>query len=201
MSKRCQAHARRDRDLYLTPFEAVLPLKSHVPVGASFIEPCAADGGLARHLEGIGLRCTGMFDILPLTPHVSFADARAIDVDELGIDPDFFFTNSPWFRPLLHAIVENLSAQRPTWNLFDADWAHTKQARPFLPHCGRIVSVGRVRWISETKQTGKDNAAWYLFSPGSGPPVFYGRGQPASPVLPTHPRLNRTTHHQREPAR
>jgi hypothetical protein len=198
MSKRCQAHARRDRDLYLTPAEAVLPLKPHLPPACSFIEPCAADGTLVAHLEAFGHRSAGAFDIVPLAPHVRYADALSIDLLELGLDADFFITNSPWLRPLLHAIIENLSAQRPTWLLFDADWKHTKQAKRFLPHCGRIVSVGRVRWISETKNTGKDNAAWYLFAPGIGPPVFYGRGQPAAPAMPR--RLTPLPHLHREPA-
>ena len=52
---------------------------------------------------------------------------------------------------------------RPTWLLFDADWAHTKQARPYLKYCDKIVSVGRVKWIPDSKMTGKDNCAWYLF--------------------------------------
>ena len=41
---------------------------------------------------------------------------------------------------------------------------------------GRIVSVGRVKWIAGSKFTGKDNAAWYLFDrPKNVPAEFYGR--------------------------
>ena len=39
----------------------------------------------------------------------------------------------------------------PTWLLFDADWAHTKQAAPYLRHCSHIVSVGRVHWMAGTQ--------------------------------------------------
>ena len=47
--------------------------------------------------------------------------------------------------------------------MIDLDWAATKQARPFLPSCSDIVSIGRVRWIAGTKMFGKENYAWYRF--------------------------------------
>lgn len=201
MSKRCSAHARRDRDLYLTPPEPVAELQPHLPGGTRFIEPCAAEGGLARKLEAHGHHCVFASDIVPLAPHVRSADATSIDFSDIGVAADLVITNTPWLRPLLHAMIENLSAQLPTWLLFDADWKHTRQARRFLPHCGRIVSVGRVRWISESKSTGKDNAAWYLFAPGIGPPVFYGRGQPAAPAILPGRNSAASPHLHREPAR
>jgi len=66
---------------------------------------------------------------------------------------------------------------RPTWLLFDADWAHTKQAIPYLEMCLKIVAVGRVKWIEGSEGPGKDNAAWYLFDAKQAPcrPVFYGQ--------------------------
>jgi len=35
--------------------------------------------------------------------------------------------------------------------------------------------VGRVKWIPDSKATGKDNCAWYFFSEGEGVTEFYGR--------------------------
>jgi hypothetical protein len=64
----------------------------------------------------------------------------------------------------------------PTWLLFDADWMHTRQSAPFMPRLRKIVSVGRVKWIPDSKMTGKDNCAWYLFDkPSDEPAVFFGR--------------------------
>lgn len=63
----------------------------------------------------------------------------------------------------------------PTWLLFDADWAHTKQASEYLKYCSKIVSIGRVKWIPDSKMTGKDNCAWYLFNKDPQEIVFYGR--------------------------
>lgn len=42
--------------------------------------------------------------------------------------------------------------------------------------CVKVVSVGRVKWIEDSKMTGKDNCAWYLFDENHvGPTQFYGR--------------------------
>ena len=40
----------------------------------------------------------------------------------------------------------------------------------------KIVSVGRVKWIPDSKMTGKDNCCWYLFdSTNKAVTEFYGR--------------------------
>ena len=79
-------------------------------------------------------------------------------------------------------MIEILTNNADTWLLFDADWMHTIQAAPFWTLCKKIVSVGRVQWIEDSKTSGMDNAAWYLFSK-NGPPgtQFYFRAdnQPA----------------------
>ena len=47
--------------------------------------------------------------------------------------------------------------------LFDADWMHTKQSTHYRDMLKKIVSVGRVEWIKDSKGTGKDNCCWYYF--------------------------------------
>ena len=64
---------------------------------------------------------------------------------------------------MLHPIIENLARQHPLWVLLDADYAHTKQSIPFMKYCKKIVSVGRVKWIEDSKYSGKDNVVWMLF--------------------------------------
>ena len=78
-------------------------------------------------------------------------------------DADHIITNPPWDRKILHPMIEHFASMRPTWLLFDADWMHTKQSTPYMDYCQKIVSVGRVKWIPDSKMTGKDNCAWYLF--------------------------------------
>lgn len=78
-------------------------------------------------------------------------------------DADCFITNPPWLRDILHPIINNLRVQLPIWLLFDAGWMHTKQAREFLPYCNKIISVGRLKWISDSKYGSLDDSCWYRF--------------------------------------
>ena len=160
------------RDFYQTPQAAVLPLLPHVPIGATFYEPCAGAGDLVSHLTGAGLKCVWACDIEPQAESVDFGDAFAF----YGRDADYIITNPPWERKTLHPLIEHLSDLLPTWLLFDSDWVHTRQSAPFMKRLVRIVSVGRVKWMPDSKMTGKDNCAWHLFDAShDGPTCFYGR--------------------------
>ena len=170
---------RHKGDYYVTPPEAVGPLLPHLTSYVSsyrpptFYEPCAGDYSLALWLEQNGFTCTGASDVEPKSPKVLQLDAFWLD----RYKAEYFITNPPWTREILHPLINHLSRMAPTWLLFDADWMHTKQARPYLPYCHKIVSVGRVKWIKDSPHTGKDNAAWYLFQQNcnNNGPVFYGR--------------------------
>ncbi len=158
---------RREADFYPTPSAAVVPLIPQLRGIRSFVEPCAGDGALVRHLEDFGLRCVYAGDIR--------TGQDALALDHYGA-ADAIITNPPWSRDLMHRLIAHFENIRPTWLLLDADWAHTKQAAPFLPHCSDIVSIGRVKWIEGSKYTGKDNAAWYRFHiRHTAGPVFHGR--------------------------
>ena len=165
---------RVPRDYYPTPIEAFLPLIPHLKHGSRFIEPCCGDGRLVQYLlmSNLGLSCQMMADIEPIGG-AWHCDAR----DHIWlIDFDLFITNPPWSRDVLHSVIENLSDQKPTWLLFDADWMHTKQSAEYMWRCEKIVSVGRMKWIEGSKMTGKDNCAWYLFDGRhKGPTMFCGR--------------------------
>jgi len=169
MGKR-SSFERVPRDFYPTPFEAAYPLIGHLPQGTVFAEPCAGDGALIRHL--FVFPCAWASDIEPRDPTVHENDVLSVGPGKANT----FITNPPWSRPLLHQIIVHLSDQLPTWLLFDADWMHTRQSAPFMDRCRKIVSVGRVKWIPDSKMTGKDNCAWYLFDkPSDAQTVFIGR--------------------------
>ena len=164
---------RVPRDFYPTPLEAVIPLLPHLRQETRFSEPCAGDGTLARHLETAGHICVCAFDIAPQRMDIDVGDAT---VCHSAGRLQFYITNPPWSRDVLHPIILNLSAHKPTWLLFDADWMHTRQSAPFMPYCRKIVSVGRVKWIPDSPFTGKDNCCWYLFDQTSEAPAqFIGR--------------------------
>lgn len=174
MGKR-SSFERAPRDYYPTPAEAVLPLLPHLAPETVFIEPCAGNGALMDHLRAGGHRCPWAFDIAPQREDILTFDA--FDMRLFDWQPaDCIITNPPWARPVLHQMIAHFAAQRPTWLLFDADWIHTRQSAPFLPWLRKVVSVGRLKWIPDSKMTGKDNCAWYLFDQrGQGPAILIGR--------------------------
>lgn len=153
---------------------AVRPLLPHLNLSQRYAEPCAGEGHLIDLLD----------------PHIVLAWASDIDPrrsarihenDALAVgigDADLFITNPPWGRKLLHPLIVHLSDQAPTWLLFDASWANTKQAKPFMPRCRKIVAVGRLIWMEGTTTQGKDDCSWYMFDrPRDGAlPTFYPQG-------------------------
>lgn len=173
MGKRSDGFKRRPQDKYYTPLTAVLPLLPHLAPRTTFVEPCAGDGRLVRHLEQHGHVCVGAFDITPEHDSVECADALTAVVE--AVPGDVCITNPPWTREILHPLIEHWRVQMPTWLLFDADWVHTRQAVPFMPYCRKIVSIGRVQWIEGSKNTGKDNCVWHLFDSTPGETLFFGR--------------------------
>ncbi|MFD2206616.1 hypothetical protein [Kiloniella antarctica] len=150
---------RKPRDSYWTPYEAVIPLLPHLHKGSTFEEPCAGNGQLQDFIEQAGHLCTYSCDIEPQRNDIAKFDAFHIN----KTNADFFITNPPWDRKILHPLIVHLSDIAPTWLLFDADWMHTKQSAELMKRCVKVVSVGRVKWIPDSKMTGKDNCAWYLF--------------------------------------
>jgi len=172
MGKRSNFERKRMDD-YPTPPEAVTPLLNHLARGTRFCEPCAGEGKLIATLEAVGMKCVSAFDAA-IGPHRR-ADVSFITEADL-LDAEMIITNPPWDRDPLHQIIMRCALFRPTWLLFDADWAHTRQAIPYLEMCKKIVAVGRVRWMEGTKSAGKDNACWHLFDAKTAPsrPVFYG---------------------------
>lgn len=157
MGKRSEFE-RRPKDFYPTPYAAVVPLLPYV--SGEFIEPCAGDGRLVRHLEKHGLKCTYACDIEPMGEGI-----EAHDVLFFGsVLPTCqqIIINPPWERLPLHQMIEVFRNHAPTWLLFDASWAFTKQSVPFREFCSHILPVGRVSWM-DNGEAGKDDCAWFRF--------------------------------------
>lgn len=150
---------RIEKDWYPTPFAAVIPLSCHLQPGFRFVEPCAGDRRLVTHLEQLGGQCELATDIEP-----QVLDVDRMDMFDLKIKDKLIITNPPWSRNLLHPMLDHFLPDNDLWLLFDADWVHTKQSIPYLPHLKKTVSVGRVKWIEDSKMTGKDNCQWYFFT-------------------------------------
>jgi hypothetical protein len=169
---------RVPRDYYPTPIEAVEPLISHLPYAFDYVEPCAGDGRLIKHIteltDGMG-ECIYACDIEPRHPNVLEGNALKNFFGGYGVS-DYCITNPPWDRVTLHSIISHYLDICPTWLLFDADWMHTKQSSYFMGYCSKVVSIGRVKWIEGSKSVGKDNCCWYLFDAQNDKQTeFYGR--------------------------
>jgi hypothetical protein len=160
---------RREADFYPTPRAAVVPLIPYIRGSGirTFAEPCAGDGALVRHLETYGLRCVYSGEIR------NGEDALELDYYNAA---DCIITNPPYTRPAMHALIEHFQRIAPTWLLIDYDWSATKQAAPFMPCCSDIVVLPRLKWFEDSKDTGKDNHAWYRFDARhSSGPAFHWR--------------------------
>ena len=165
---------RNPRDFYATPYSAVLSLLPHLPLQTKFIEPCAGDGRLVRHIESSGgHKCVYACDIEPQAPGI---DTQDVLLSAFKLPPcQMVITNPVWRRPALHAMIEKFRKHAPTWLLIDAGWMFTKQAKEHLPFCSKIVTVGRVIWIEGTKQSGMEDCAWYQFGKEEAQTIFIGK--------------------------
>lgn len=146
----------------------MVPLLPFLTYRCKFIEPCCGENDLVNHLELEGHSCVAAFD--------EETDARIYRKPD-DLEANYFITNPPWSRDLLHPIITNLREQLPTWILLDADWAHTKQAADYMKYCSKMVAVGRVKWIPNSPYTGKDNCCWYKFDKELQQTIFYGRSK------------------------
>lgn len=167
----------RPQDKYFTPEAGVLPLLQFLEPNTWFIEPCAGDGRLIRHLEKYGHSCRWASDIEPENESIKQVNALELVKPVMIACAEVIITNPPWSRPILHELIQYLPSLRPTWLLFDADWMHTRQASQLIKTCAKIVSIGRLKWIEDSPYVGKDNSCWYFFPGGGydGGPTFFGR--------------------------
>lgn len=165
MSKRTPGLPQRPRGFWPTPLDAVRPLIPHLPLaGCQWIEPCAGNGALLRHLTMLwpSGRCILACDLEPQAEGISQADAL-----HLKSRPGLYITNPPWpvggkrGDPALSIIV-HLMHLAPAWMLLPWDFAANAYFSEVRDHCVKVVPIGRVSWLGNG-QGGKDNAAWYLF--------------------------------------
>jgi len=165
---------RIPRDFYPTPEAAVLPLLPHLQPNTRFAEPCCGNMALADHLEKHGHSCYWASDI----EERSTRQMAVIDALELTmpiINAGMVICNTPWDRKILHPMIDHFRNLAPSWLLFDAGWAYTRQSSELMKYCKKIVAVGRVKWIPDSKMSGKDDCAWYYFVKDETVTQFIGR--------------------------
>ena len=158
---------KKKNDFYQT-VDPAAPLALHnvLEPQTKYTEPCVGCGALVYGLSEYGHRCVHAYDLIMRKKTPQYArQLDAFDLTEKHVrKSDFIITNPPFTRSILHPMIENFISLRPTWLLFEADWAHTGQSIPYMPYCKKIVSVGRLRWFKNTKGKSTKDFSWYLFT-------------------------------------
>lgn len=185
MAKR-SSFEREVNNWYPTPEKNVRPLLPFLAVGTLFVEPCAGDGRLVRHLETAGHHCLLASDIAPRVQWVQQVDAR--DLKPRLSPAAIIITNPPYdrSRKLMHELIEHFrSIAGATWLLLEAGWAFSARAAPHLAWCTDIVPAGRMKIYPDSPSAGTTDYAWYRFvrEPVTGQtPAFWPVG--AVPMFP-----------------
>lgn len=174
MGKRSD-YERRPRDYYPTPKKAVEPLIGHLPQKFSYCEPCAGNGALVNHLEEMfQALCFLAMDVEPQQDWIVEGDGVDLQEEDV-LYCEYIITNPPYKWDVVKPLMEKWIDLCPTILLLPADFMHNKRFHPFLKQCDKIVSVGRVKWIEDSKSVGVDNYAWYFFDKYAKETKFYGR--------------------------
>jgi len=176
MGKRSD-YVKRPRDAYFTPEAAFTPVAGMFEKGIIFCEPCAGDGRLISHIEKWvpDSMCALAMDIEPQQPYILKGDAKLL-TEEAVDHCDYIITNPPYTWSELAPMMDRWIPLIPTVLLLPADFMHNQRFAKYLMHCYWIKTVGRVKWIEDSKATGVDNYAWYFFTPGyAAETIFIGR--------------------------
>lgn len=158
--------ARRARDTYDTPPEAVRPLIRHLPRHSRYWEPCAGKGAIIHALADHA-RCVGASDIAPRAEGIAARDALDVTADDIvAADAEWIITNPPWPRPgspePTLSMIKHFAAIRPTWMLLPYTFAANRYFAALHPICAKLVVIGRVSWMGNG-MAGVDDSAWFLF--------------------------------------
>jgi hypothetical protein len=114
-------------------------------------------------------------DVEPKASYIIKGDA-ALLTNESVENCEVLITNPPFTWSILTPLMDRWIPLIPTVLLLPADFMHNKRFAKHLEHCELIVSIGRVKWIEDSKTAGVDNYAWYFFTPDKpGQTIFKGR--------------------------
>ena len=124
------------------------------------LEPFAGAGDLPENIGLSALHWT-LSDIEPQSGHVEKIDAFSLTKDDCQ-QFDMLVTNSPWRRDIFHRAVEHFTPMiDECWWLIDAPWLFTGQAAKILDkYVTDIVTIGRMKWIPDSKMQAKDDCIW-----------------------------------------
>lgn len=180
MAKRSDEQ-RHPRDFYPTPLKGALPLIGTIDLEYNstdaelppmkFIEPFAGNGALTDHLcLSRNIECVYESDIDPQNnARIQTHGYEKIDMDLVEkVEADVFISNPPWVNTKasgqqLFTLIEYLASMRPTALLLDGGFAFNVGSSKLMEHCITVIPVGRLKWIPDSKYTGTEDCAWFIF--------------------------------------
>ena len=172
---------KKPRDAYFTPEKAFTPiiedLIEQYDGGVIFCEPCAGNAALIKHVEKWvpGSVCIFAMDLEPQAEGILKGDSSTLSGENLE-NCDLIITNPPFSWNVLQPMLDRWIKLLPTVLLLPADFMHNLRFQKYLTHCYKIVGIGRVKWIEDSKMSGMDNYCWYFFTPEeTGNTIFKGR--------------------------
>lgn len=175
MSKR-SSFEKIPKDFYpTTDPRAVEPLVKFIR-GKTYAEPCYGNGDLEDLLMDAAT-CKWRSDVRETVGSSKVMDALSLTKEQLsGID--LIVTNPPFTRSILMPILSHFITLKPTWLLLPADYMHNVYFGDAMRKCQKVVSVGRLKWIKDSKHTSVDNFCWYFWPQWATQEatVFRGRG-------------------------
>lgn len=154
-----------------------------------YIEPCVGDGRLVSHISDVSMVknfsssknsysppvCVYASDIEPQVDDLPTTLVYSHDAVNFNWDHSIdsfnataFVTNPPWLntagsKHLLNSIIKKLSSHLPTWLLLNGNYAWNLKSATCMSMCTDVVPVGRVKWIEDSDNTGKEDCAWFRF--------------------------------------
>lgn len=150
-----------EKDYYPTiDPRAVEPLVRFIQ-GSTYAEPCYGDGDLEDLLMDVAT-CKWRSDVRETVGSSKVMDALSLTKPHLaGID--LIITNPPFTRSILMPMLSHFITLKPTWLLLPAGYMHNIYFGDAMRKCSKVVSVGRLKWIKDSKYTSTDDFCWYFW--------------------------------------
>lgn len=168
MSKRSDFE-KNPRDYYRTfdrrAGDALAPFIQDVKY---FAEPFCGAGDLTHQLqENHGKICMWKSDLEP-QPDLSYGvNCKVMDFRDVWHEQiqfcEVMITNPPFTREVFHDAIEHFTGilNIDCWWLMSSDWLFNKgSAKMIDKYVTDVVAIGRMKWIPNSKMSGKDNMIW-----------------------------------------
>jgi hypothetical protein len=126
----------------------------------TYAEPCCGEGDLVNLLSRIAV-CKWQSD-LENRGYGVVKDAMEVSISDIA-DVDMIITNPPYTKSIVLPMIDHFTALKPTWLLLPADWMHNIYFKPYLGKCSKIISIGRMSWMRNTKMKSTENYCWYFW--------------------------------------